>query len=283
MTVTVARHGNPSIDEEAVERLAEELEDSVRSLDASPAIFGIALNEALLQVQVHQALNPRGNRLPTWVATVSAMQVGTAAFAAAAAEEPIEARITDEMRTIQATGPQFYANAGNWLTTLWFVIICRDQARMDTMCQVPLDLLRASGAEGDEYVYHWVDSLQTYWREEPGLAEKLTAAIEMSHPDIATIAPRDLLQCILYPPIHLFYQFMRKDHEGFNQALAEALELHKAYWSREDRSEDIAGYLALGPLAMACLAHDAGIPIEVESEYLPIRLLDRSWLGEFDT
>ncbi|MEU9120038.1 immunity 49 family protein [Streptomyces sp. NPDC048506] len=281
--VTVARHGSPSVDEEVVGHLAEELEDSVRNLDALPAVFGMALNEALLQVQVHQALNPRGNLLPTWQATVSAMQVGTAAFAAATAERPIESRITDEMRTIQATGPQFYANAGNWLTTLWFVIICRDQARMDTMCQVPLDLLRASGAEGDEYVYHWVDSLQTYWREEPRLAEKLTATIEMSHPDIATIAPREHLQCILYPPIHLFYQFMRKDHEGFNQALAEALELHKAYWSREDHSDDIAGYLALGPLAMACLAYDAGIPIEVESEYLPIRLLDRSWLGEFDT
>ncbi|MEU8784799.1 immunity 49 family protein [Streptomyces sp. NPDC048637] len=75
---------------------------------------------------------------------------------------------------------------------------------------------------------------------------------------------------------------MRKDHEGFNQALAEALELHKAYWSREDRSDDIVGYLALGPLAMACLAYDAGIPIEVESEYLPIRHLHRFWLG-FDT
>lgn len=35
--------------------------------------------------------------------------------------------------------------------------------------------------------------------------------------------------------------------------------------------------------AVACLACDAGFPIEVESEYLPIRLLDRSWLGEFDT
>ncbi|MER6304898.1 immunity 49 family protein [Streptomyces sp. NPDC001657] len=76
---------------------------------------------------------------------------------------------------------------------------------------------------------------------------------------------------------------MRKDHEGFNRALAEALELHKAYRSREDRPDDTAGYLTLGPLAVACLAYGAGIPIEVESEHLPIRLLDRSWLGGFDT
>ncbi|MEU4504031.1 immunity 49 family protein [Streptomyces sp. NPDC024089] len=67
--------------------------------------------------------------------------------------------------------------------------------------------------------------------------------------------------------------------ETANQALAEALELHKAYWSTPERSGDIAGFLALGPLAIACLAYDAGFPVEVESEYLPVRLLDRSWAG----
>lgn len=244
----------------------------------------MALNEAVLQMRVRQALNPRGNRFATWDATVSAMQVGTAAFAAASITEGrIETRIDHEMRTINATGPQFYANAGNWLTSLWLVLVCRDQQRMDQLCQVPLDLLRASGAEGDEYVFHWVDALQTYWQERPGLPEKLTAAIEQSHPDIATIAPRDLLQLVLYPPINLFYKFFRKDHDGFNEALVKALELHKTYWNAPERAGDIAGLLALGPLAVACLAYDAGFPIEVESDYLPIRLLDGSWVGEFDT
>ncbi|MEV5483576.1 MULTISPECIES: hypothetical protein [Streptomyces] len=46
--VTVARHGSPSVDEEADERLAKELKDSVGSLDTSPAVFGMALNETLL-------------------------------------------------------------------------------------------------------------------------------------------------------------------------------------------------------------------------------------------
>ncbi|GGU66148.1 immunity protein 49 of polymorphic toxin system [Streptomyces cavourensis] len=284
MTVTVARHTVPQIDEQVTERLDEDLEKSILNLDASPTVFGMALNEAVLRMQVHQALNPRGNRFATWDATVSAMQVGTAAFAAASITEgQIETRIDHELRTINATGPQFYANAGNWLTALWLVLVCRDQHRMDQMCQVPLSLLRASGAEGDEYVFHWVDSLQTYWQERPGLPEKLTATIEKSHPDIASIVPRDLLQHVLYPPINLFYKFFRRDHDGFNEALLEALELHKAYWSTPERAGDIAGFLALGPLAIACLAYDASFPIEVESDYLPIRLLDRSWVGEFDT
>lgn len=41
--------------------------------------------------------------------------------------------------------------------------------------------------------------------------------------------------------------------------------------------------MALGPLAMACLAYDAGFPIEIESEYLPKALVERAWVGEFDT
>ncbi|MET9547728.1 hypothetical protein ABZY36_20845 [Streptomyces sp. NPDC006627] len=37
------------------------------------------------------------------------------------------------------------------------------------------------------------------------------------------------------------------------------------------------------PLAIACMAFDADMPIEVESEYLPKAFPQRSWLEEFDT
>ncbi|MFJ7177521.1 immunity 49 family protein [Streptomyces massasporeus] len=284
MTVTVERHSRPQqLDDAAVQDLADELKDSIEDLGQSPTLFGMALSEALLLVQARAETNPRANLLETWEATVSAMQVGEAAFAAAAATEgTVQRRIVDEVRTVPATGPQSYANAGSWLTSLYFVIICRDQERMTQMCRIPLEVLRASGAQGDEFAYHLVDALQTYWLEESGLVEKLTAAIETSHPEVATVAPRDLLQNVLSPPINLFHHFLRKDHEGFNAALAEALELHKAYWTaNEDRTADIAGSIALGPLAMACLAFDAGFPIEVESDHLPHHLLRRTWVGEF--
>lgn len=286
MTTTVDRHDRPStLDEADVQDLAEELEDSVQNLGRSATVFGLALNEALTQFQARLVLDPQASEFPTWRATVSAMQVGSAAFAAAAVSEgSVECRIIDEMRPISATGPQFYANAGNWLTAFWFAIICRDQARMTQMCEVPLEVLRASGAHGDEYVYHWVDTMQTYWLERPGLVDKLATTIDNSYPEVATIASRDLIQNILYQPINLFYQFLRKDHAAFNSALYEALQLHKAYWTADEkRTNDLAGAVALGPLAIACLAYDAGFPIDVESDYLPKHLLEREWVGEFTT
>ncbi|MET7633556.1 MULTISPECIES: Imm49 family immunity protein [unclassified Streptomyces] len=43
------------------------------------------------------------------------------------------------------------------------------------------------------------------------------------------------------------------------------------------------GLVALEPLAMACLANDAGFPIEIESDYLPKALVERAWVGKLDT
>ncbi|MGW0710539.1 Imm49 family immunity protein [Streptomyces sp. NPDC002643] len=40
------------------------------------------------------------------------------------------------------------------------------------------------------------------------------------------------------------------------------------------RSGNGEGLVALGPLAIACTRFDAGIPVEVESAYLPMHLLD---------
>ncbi|MFH8368744.1 immunity 49 family protein [Streptomyces sp. NPDC018031] len=286
MTLKVARHGSPGPDDEGyAQDLGEGLADTIQMLEQSPRMFDIAMDEALVHVQARLAVDPEASGIDTWEAVVAAMQVGSALFASTAeAGATVECRINHEMRTIPTAGSQHFANAGNWLTAFWFAVVCRDQNRMTQLCHVPLGLLRASGSEYDEYIYHWVDALQSYWLERPGLAEKLTAAIEASHPEVATIAPRELLQKVLYQPINLFYHFLRKDREGFNQALVEALECHKSYWMADEKREgSVAGYLALGPLAIACLAYDAGRPIEVESDYIPKHLLSRAWLGEFPT
>lgn len=50
-----------------------------------------------------------------------------------------------------------------------------------------------------------------------------------------------------------------------------------------DRALSSEGLVALEPLAMACLANDAGFPIEIESDYLPKALVERAWVGKLDT
>ncbi|MEJ8643160.1 immunity 49 family protein [Streptomyces sp. MS1.HAVA.3] len=87
----------------------------------------------------------------------------------------------------------------------------------------------------------------------------------------------------LYPPLNLFYRYLSQESDLFNEALAEALTWHKEYWTADEaRCRSGEGLVALGPLAIACMARDAGMPIDVESEYLPKELLEFGWAGEVD-
>lgn len=277
--------GHPEPDrfrEELNQRLSEELEE----LSEWPQGFGMAFRSALNTAKLQCSLDPAAEMLETWEAWVMAMQVGSALFASATAPEgsTVECLIAHEVRTIPAVGPTHFTDAGTWLDAFWLAVVCRDQARMTALCQVPIETLRASGAVFEEYIYHWVDALQTYWLERPGLGDKLVAAFDGTDPDRLRIVDRELMLKVLFPPLNLFHRFVAQDPVKFNEALVRALELHKDYWTADpEREESGDGDIPLAVLAITCLAYDAGRPIDVESEYLPEHLLKRSWLGEFPT
>lgn len=286
MTTRVPRHGNAGPDDVAyAEFLGASLREEIEYLETRPQDLNSTFNTAMLHLGAQLAVEADGSGIGAWEALTAAMQIASAVFDVAAIDTgAVDCLIDHKVVRIPATGPTSTAAAPTWITAFWLAVVCRDQARMNRLCNIPLDLLRASGATHDEYQYHWVDSLQSYWLEKPGLAEKLTATFELSHPDRVVVAPADLLGQQLFPPINLFYQFFRHNTDGFNQALLEALEAHKAYWTDDDdREGSVEGYLALGPLAITCIAHDAGRPITVESDYLPEYFLNREWVGEFPT
>ncbi|CAL9558100.1 immunity 49 family protein [Streptomyces sp. Tu 3180] len=258
----------------------------IEDLEEYPDSLDMTFNRARQRAALLCVEDPTAEKLETWEAWVMAMQVGSALFASATAPEgsTVECMIGHEVRTIPAVGITHFVDAGTWLEAFWLAVVCRDQARMTQLCQVPIETLRASGAVFEEYVYHWVDALQTYWLERPGLGDKLVAAFDGTDPDRLRFMDRETMLKVLYPPINLFYRFVGRDPDQFNEALVQALELHKEYWTaNEERQETGDGDVPLAVLAIACLAHDAGRPIEVESEYLPEHLLKRSWLGEFPT
>ncbi|MFE7099574.1 Imm49 family immunity protein [Streptomyces erythrochromogenes] len=110
---------------------------------------------------------------------------------------------------------------------------------------------------------------------------RLVAAVDGTAPEVA----RDPHTAgrLAYTPMKVLHRSLRNHQAGFNQALATALRWHKDHWSREEsQAIDATGLIALAPLALACIAHDAGIPIEVESDYVPAALLRRTWCGELD-
>ncbi|MFE7575739.1 immunity 49 family protein [Streptomyces sp. NPDC057521] len=287
MTTVITRHDlQGGADTEALaNRLSERLIEEIDDLEESAALLDFTVGSSILGFRARCAIDPRASKVETWEATVNAMQVSSALFAASLVTEgTVECRINRKLRTIPAAGHMGTADTGKWLSAFWLALICRDEARLAQLSEIPLERMRSPQGQYDEYIYHWVDTLQTWWLRGPGLADKLIATIEASDLSMAQIAPRDLMDGILYPPINLFYHYLRRDQDGFAPALADALKLHRAYWTlNEDRATDVDGSIALGPLAIACLAHDADFPLDIESDYLPKHLLQRTWIGEFPT
>ncbi|MFI5528011.1 immunity 49 family protein [Kitasatospora sp. NPDC051853] len=243
------------------------------------------MDTAVTIAEMHTLTDPKADRIETWDAFLTAMQASSALFTAAGlAEGAAECRIAGEVRTIPAGDSLREVHAANWLAAFWLCIVCRETERLDALAAVPVELLRESGAVYDEYIYVWVEALQAYWRKEPQQVEKLAAAIEGSDPEVARIASKDYLLRVAYPPMEMFYQFLKDDQAAFNASLVQALELHKEYWTGDrELSIESTGFLALAPLAVACMAYDSGMQIDVESGYLPENLLDRSWIGEYET
>lgn len=285
LTVTVSRHPFPTGNATAgLAVLQNSTEGLIEGLEADSTRLGEAFQLTLTLAKSHCLLDTEASFLPTWKAWVSTMQIGSAAFAATVTpEEEVRCRIAEKDRTLRGTGTQSYTHPGTWLTAFYLSMVCREKDRLTALCQVPVSLLRESGVPHDEFMYDWVETLQTYWIGGPDLGAKLVAAIDGTAPRRDQFSDPQLAARLLYPPMEMFHRLLRDDHAGFNGALADALQWHKEYWGTEDNALQATGLVALPPLALACLAYDMGLPVDVESGYLPIALLERDWVGEFPT
>ncbi|WP_432138680.1 immunity 49 family protein [Streptomyces sp. bgisy154] len=286
MVTTVPRHKYSTDDvPDTLDALGETADWILDEFADSAVLRPQALSTALTLAQQRCAVDPQAVKFETWEAWVTAMQTGSALFAAAVAPEGtrVTCRVKDRERTLPATGPESHLNAGTWVTSFYLAMICRDNDRLRQLAEVPVSLLRDSGAVFDEYIYPWVETLQSFWLGRQDVGDKLVAAVDGTSPEALRYADADLMAKVLYPPLIVFYRVVRRDAAEFNKALADAVRWHKAYWTAdEDRANHADGLVALGPLAMACLARDQGISVEVESEYLPRALLEYAWIGEIE-
>lgn len=286
MVSRVPRHQTSAVDaSETVQILAEDSRDLVGEVESDPGELDDALDAVLTEAKARCLLDPEAAKLETWEAFVTSMQLGSALFSAAElGQGNVPCLISHKVRDIPATGPHLYADAANWLTSFYLAVIVRDQSKIMQLARTPVPLLQASGAQHDEFIYEWIKTLQGYFLEQDDVSEHLAAAVRGTDPELQHVVDRQTMLKFLYPPIDLFYRFLRQDAEKFNEELAKALQWHKEYWTAsEDQVSSTSGLVALGPLAVACFAYDTGLPVEVESEYLPKHLIERSWIGEFAT
>ena len=86
----------------------------------------------------------------------------------------------------------------------------------------------------------------------------------------------ELINQAFYPPLRLYYQGTKNDQIGFNQTLNDHLENYEKYLKETDQATLEKYMVPISLIAACAYAHDQGIRITVESDYLP------KWLIEGD-
>lgn len=169
---------------------------------------------------------------------------------------------------LEATGPNDAADASNWCYGFYLAALLRSERALDYLCGVSSRILRASSTRSDECVYLYIEALQSLWQHKADAATRLKLALEATAPERLQVGAAYVLN-ILVPELELVYYFALREPQRFNETLSRALKHHNKYWGQKKLRLEPAGFLALGPLAFAALAHDAGMPITIESDLLP--------------
>lgn len=173
--------------------------------------------------------------------------------------------------------------ASRWIQAFFLNSLCRSTDNLDILCGVPLDVLRGSSTQGPDFRDAFTDAIQRFWTGREGVVDLLIEAMEKTDPDKYRLLKPEWVLHFDVPQIHLFSLVVSEDPEAA-AGLAKALELHKGYWSKtEDRRMDPDGFLAINLLGLAAMAYDRNIPFDVDSEYLPMSLVDGSFLKQQPT
>jgi Immunity protein 49 len=195
-------------------------------------------------------------------------------FALATGKGEVDLNLGEASVRLPATGPTDATHGGHWRVGWWLSHIVGDLTAIDRLIATPVDVLRRSSSRGDECQYLFIDALQAFEKRADDWATKLRVALDATDPTEVDLADEEFVLNIIVPEMQMLFRAAIGEVTPFNEALEFALERHNKYWGKASRKRDPNGYLALGPLAIARMARNAGMPIEVESEYLP------KWLTE---
>jgi len=183
--------------------------------------------------------------------------------------------IEDVSFTVFIPGQHRTADPIQWMNAFSAAAAVRHASAMRELVEVTREVLDHSQltAVWHSYAFPRVYALQALARRDPS-AGALLASVRA---EAAKLDRDDTERDLLVAEMALAERLHEGNAAAFNDALERALLAHRAHWTRAalpdesiaNRSNHPDGFIALLPLALACLAHDRGIAIEIESAYIP--------------
>jgi hypothetical protein len=165
-------------------------------------------------------------------------------------------------------------HVSRWSNGFFVAIISCDTKSLDRLCSVPISLTQLSSTRSSKFHYPFAEALQGFYLGGREASDFLDEAMRLATPEDSLEDTWLYNSSIMIPWMKLLDCVMHSEQERFNTVLQEALELHKKFWTKdEDSLLYPESYLALGLIAICRLAHEQGMIIDADSDYLPLRLV----------
>jgi len=285
--------------EAAIERHPVDLDRARHWVDRLPAVIDAELAAALSSLDACPALGSSARDYAGYLSVVEpnsdrvcwslrlALQAQASIFdgvlATLARRHQVEIELDRRRAVVNASVDEGFVNVADWTHAFFLACVCRDSACVKALSKVPVDLLRQSPTRAPDYWHLFAEAMRALLTPEADFHGKALAAAQATKPEDPNVSDHALY--IGGPATDLLCRLMNAlpgSPEGpagvdrFNRSLAIALDYHRRYWFREEdhRLRDPNGYLALPILALASIAYDSDVPIEVESEYIPRTLIE---------
>jgi Immunity protein 49 len=241
---------------------------------SNPSLWGILHSDALCYAGYLSALEPNSPDICKYL-KLSAQAVAALFVSAAAEPGYIDVPIGDgSLIHIPAIEPSSRTHAVKWCNGFFVAIISCDTGSLDRLCTVPISLTQLSSTRSSKFFYLFAEALQSFYLGKREAYSLLAEAMRLATPEDVYEGSWLYNSSITIPWMNLLNCVMHSDQERFSAVLQEALELHKKFWTKdEDSLLHSESYLALGLIAICRLAHEQGMIVDGDSDYLPLRLV----------
>jgi hypothetical protein len=240
-------------------------------LGGDVAELGRLASSALEQAARHAALTPDD---PELVALVRLGAQATAALFALARTRggPVEVALGRAgIARLEGAVDPGTTHAAAWVIGAWAGAATRDLSSLVLLAVTPTSITGASPTRVDPHVDALASALKAWWTGDPATGERILAALEAADPDDPRVADPDEVLELRVPELDLLSRIAERDAAAFADALASAIALHRAYWSRDPGSP--AALLPLSLTALAVMGRDAGLGEPPPAAALPAALL----------
>jgi hypothetical protein len=258
-----------AIDEELARRVHETRIPGLQSALSHARTDSSALNALISAALDGAALSMilgEGDAIARKYARIAG-QASAAIFAVATATAEVKVPLGGALTALPPKASVSGAYVGNWLNGFHAAAVARDTAVLDRLSALDIQVLRRSPARSDECMFATVEAFNAFHRNDPGVAKRIIAALEATDPALVQHTP-DEVGLIVVPMLGALGGLL-SNQEVFDERMVTALELHKQYWSDEERRRDPLGYLSWPLMGIASLAIGRRMEVNVDSDYLP--------------